>query len=631
MEKRNQHVEVEENSQNISINVQEECNNVLFESSSGNILDVRSDESNSMKCDQNDNIQNNIDNYDMTKYIEQVLCQNTIKFNFKRTGLTNILKDLKTIFPLIKTDYRSIMKTPRTTVLKFIGPGYYVNFNWENQIKLILSECSSLETVKIKLDCFIDGAAFQTDAICKSFWIILGRVLNKIFVIGLYNGRSHPKSFNIFLSDFVSKFKKLSSSKINIGGKEYQIKLGNFLLDTPAKASVKYVKGATGYHSCNECYVRGYRAENRMTFCNLDREKRTDETFRARLDIEHHMGTSILESEFHNLDMVKNFPPDYLHIVLLGGLRKMLNFLFIPPHSHLPLRVSREMTEKLQEIDPFIPSEYHRHMRSISELNLYHGHELRFFLLKIGIVALKNVIPSEFYKNFLFLHVGITILTDKILSKTHHEIAKVILRKFVETAMELYGTIMQTLIVHTISHLSDAVKFQGMPLDEFSTFPFECFLTNVKKLVHSPNKPLQQIHRRIAELLMRNESDEKKNSTLDKFKFVSNRDNTVINVSWDGKKLSTVGVRDRYLILKDGKICEVVKIFKQNDIPVFICNAFIIKGNLYSIPIESSKLHIFVCKNELGMFNFKVEFENILYKMIRIPYDEDYVFIPIKS
>ena len=133
---------MEENSQNISINVQEECNNVLFESSSGNILDVRSDESNSMKCDQNDNIQNNIDNYDMTKYIEQVLCQNTIKFNFKRTGLTNILKDLKTIFPLIKTDYRSIMKTPRTTVLKFIGPGYYVNFNWENQIKLILSECS---------------------------------------------------------------------------------------------------------------------------------------------------------------------------------------------------------------------------------------------------------------------------------------------------------------------------------------------------------------------------------------------------------------------------------------------------------------------------------------------------------
>ena len=119
------------------------------------------------------------------------------------------------------------------------------------------------------------------------------------------------------------------------------------------------------------------------------------------------------------------------------------------------------MTEKLQEIDPFIPSEYHRHMRSISELNLYHGHELRFFLLKIGIVALKNVIPSEFYKNFLFLHVGITILTDKDLSKTHHEIAKVILRKFVETAMELYGTVMQTLTVHTISHLSDAVKFQG--------------------------------------------------------------------------------------------------------------------------------------------------------------------------
>lgn len=404
----------------------------------------------------------------VTTFIEEVIYRNAVKFNFKRTGVSSVLKDLKQNFPLMKSDYRSVMSTPRHTITKVVDPGLYVNFDWQERVRSILTESLAPDNCSIKFDIFIDGICFQTDAIKRNFWVVLGRVLDKIFVIGLYNGRSHPKDFNLLLSDFVETFKEMSERKLYIEGKEYEIEIRNVILDSPAKAAVKYVKYPTGYSSCCECCVEGHREDGRITFTELDCTRRTDESFRARADIGHHNGSSIFESSFRELDMINNFPPDYLHVVLLGGLKKILTYLFIPPKSFLPFSAGRELTSKLLDMDKYVPSEFHRHLRPISELKQYHGHELRFFLLKVGIVALKGVIPNEYYLNFLYFHIGITILCDEDLATNYSEVAKLVLHKFVEKAMDLYGPVMQTLIVHTISHLADAVQYQGIISNNFN-------------------------------------------------------------------------------------------------------------------------------------------------------------------
>lgn len=53
--------------------------------------------------------------------------------------------------------------------------------------------------------------------------------------------------------------------------------------------------------------------------------------------------------------------------------------------------------------------------------------------------------------------------------------------------------------IHISTYVSDDTK-QFEPLDPFSAFPHENVLGQLKKLITSPNRPLQQIHNRLTEM-----------------------------------------------------------------------------------------------------------------------------------
>lgn len=78
------------------------------------------------------------------------------------------------------------------------------------------------------------------------------------------------------------------------------------------------------YFSCNFCCVEGIYDENRMSYADLNSPLRTNESFRNQDQEEHHNGKSILE-RLPDINMVKDFPNDYLHLILLGiPFRKLL-------------------------------------------------------------------------------------------------------------------------------------------------------------------------------------------------------------------------------------------------------------------------------------------------------------------
>lgn len=198
--------------------------------------------------------------------------------------------------------------------------------------------------------------------------------------------------------------------------------------------------------------------------------------------------------------MICNFPPDYLHCVLLGSLKKILRALFSSVKPILPVRYSKRVSSLLLQCHDFIPSEIHRKIRPLNDLNAYHGNELRVFLLKIGPVVLKNEIPYEYYRNFLLLHTAISILCDEEFCLSQNLLAEQLLKLFVSDSQIVYGNSFCVSVVHTHVHLAEAVRYQNSCLDEFSTFPFESYLTPIRNLLHGNNKPLQQIHRRLTEL-----------------------------------------------------------------------------------------------------------------------------------
>lgn len=66
----------------------------------------------------------------------------------------------------------------------------------------------------------------------------------------------------------------------------------------------------------------GEYTKHRMLFLETNPNLRTDNNFINRENEEHHLGTSIFERA--NVGMVSQFPLDYMHLVCLGVVKKML-------------------------------------------------------------------------------------------------------------------------------------------------------------------------------------------------------------------------------------------------------------------------------------------------------------------
>jgi len=106
---------------------------------------------------------------------------------------------------------------------------------------------------------------------------------------------------------------------------------------------------------------------------------------------------------------------DYMHLVCIGVVRKMLNVF---RNGVLPYRLSRrlvsELSDRLLSFRSFTPSEFARKPRSISDLNHWKATEYRNFLLYLSPAALIGILDKSRYKHFMLLHCGIYILASDL-------------------------------------------------------------------------------------------------------------------------------------------------------------------------------------------------------------------------
>lgn len=144
----------------------------------------------------------------------------------------------------------------------------------------------------------------------------------KIVVVGVYHGYNKPKPFNNFLQPFIDEAKNLGTYTFN--NVRIPICIRCILCDAPARNYCLGTKGFCGYHGCGRCEQEGEYVNNRMTFPDIDFTKRTDISFRNQSDPDHH------DSVFLQLpiDLIHQFPLDYLHTVCLGvGKKCVLQWL----------------------------------------------------------------------------------------------------------------------------------------------------------------------------------------------------------------------------------------------------------------------------------------------------------------
>ena len=457
-----------------------------------------------------DEVDNARQNNQNTPNFKEQIRTLALEHNVTHRAVDHILKILHPHHETLPLCARTLLRTPRSFSVEEICGGKYIHIGLKHNLEMLLETAAKYPGVrKIALNFNIDGLPIRNNSTNNSLWPILGMIRyeerQKPFCIGLYLGQSKPNSIRSYLEPFIEEFKSMSQSSFDISGQQYiiDVKKCLFICDTPARAFLKGILGHNSTYGCDKCTVKGtWLSQHRKTvFLSTTAPLRTDESFRLRKQEEHH------QSEFQDcvtlieelqVDMIKQFPSDYMHLACLGVTRRLCSLWksgrnTVRQGTHQLQRISALISESVK----LLPSEFSRKTRAIMHSERWKATECRLFLLYLGPIVLKNVIPDPLYKHFLLLACSMLILTSN--NKTKYSKAREYLKRFVEEFPKLYGEECMTYNAHSILHLIEDVEEHG-PVDSFSCFPFENHLAAIKRLVRAPNHTLQQIYARLMEL-----------------------------------------------------------------------------------------------------------------------------------
>ena len=266
---------------------------------------------------------------------------------------------------------------------------------------------------------------------------------------------------------------------------------------------LKNIKSHTGFYSCERCEIRGNSVDHRLVFpfSNPLARFRNDREFKAQAYPEHQKGVSQIVRSGIDISLIDAFPLDYMHLVCLGVVKKILTFLNDRGNaiSLAPEDLST-LSERLEGLK--MPREFARQPRSLKDLRRFKATEFRQFLLYTGPVFLKDLLETFEYKHFLYLMVGISVLLDEdaTFRLEHLSFAQENILNFVRYAEPIYGKNFMSYNTHCLIHIADDVAHFNCSLNDISAFPFEDHLMKLKKYVRKGDKPIVQMIKKIKAL-----------------------------------------------------------------------------------------------------------------------------------
>ena len=416
-----------------------------------------------------------------------------------RVVVTQVLKALHPHFPELPLDARTLLGVPSVVPISTHNGGSYSFLDLKSLLQSATWIRDDVLIVKMQFNC--DGIPpFRSSPL--QCWILscrlVGSAVSKVFPVVLYVGRTKPDE-DYFFGKFIADLNEVLDEGIFVNDRLRRFEVHSFICDAPARS---FCRGTVGHNhrlACERCRAEGTFNNRRMSYPTTSSSLRTDVSIRipTEEDEEHRPRVSPL-LRVAGLNMVDDFVLDYLHLCLLGVMRKLLFFWMKGPSPRT--RLSRlqklQISERLESIANFIPSCFSRRSRSLASLAYWKGSEYRTFLLYTGPVVLKGILDQAVYRNFLLFSSAMWLLLESDYPD-HQRIdtASHLLELFVEHSRDLYGSVFLSYNVHSLLHLCDDVRHKGSP-DLWSAFPFESFLYQVKRCIRQGKSPLVQIAKR---------------------------------------------------------------------------------------------------------------------------------------
>ena len=138
-----------------------------------------------------------------------------------------------------------------------------------------------------------------------------------------------------------------------------------------APAFVEQIKSHSGYSGCDKCTQPGVW-KGKMTFPETTAPLRTYVQFNEMQDEDRHIGASPLVSR--NIGILGQFPIDYMHLVCLDVMRRLLNLSGLLP-TRLKSSIVNDISSVLIGLQGFIPNEFARKPRSLRDVDRWKATE----------------------------------------------------------------------------------------------------------------------------------------------------------------------------------------------------------------------------------------------------------------
>lgn len=385
---------------------------------------------------------------------------------------------------------RTLLNIPQVAISK-IEPGEYIHFNIEEKICRVLSRFpvtsfpSSLEIDFSTDGCYLDRSGNI------HIWPIQCKLVNikytRPIVVGIYKGPTKSNDPNLFFKEFIADIKKiLSNGSVSYHSNKLPIRLKCFIADALARAFILNHRGYTSNQLCSKCKISGVRYEERYIFRGTNHCLRTDEEYITCLDKDHYKGKSPLS--MLPIGMVSQVPYEYMHLVRLGVMKKLLSAWVYRKYSRFSKLSAQAITficTRLKTLKAYCPSMILQDVLDHSTRMKYKATEFRQFLLYTGPIVTYGILKQQVYAHFLFFHVAIRILASTSSSEEYLDFADCALQKFVSRSENFYGPTFCSYNVHGLTHLTNDVRQLG-PLDSFSAFPYENNMTIFRKFCRKP-------------------------------------------------------------------------------------------------------------------------------------------------
>lgn len=602
----------------------------------------------------NTSIQNDSKSNCSVEYIQK-LSNWATKYNIKGNSLNALLEIQRNEpgYSNLPKDCRTLLKTPRTTKIRNVEPGLYHHFGLNIALSLFVQSLNGHAPNYISVKVGIDGLPISKSS-SSQIWPILCMFKSdknmtydtQVYPVGAYHGNEKPFCSNDFLKDFIEEVVPLIDEGFvdDISNTTIQIQVVAIICDAPAKSFVLKTKGHSGYYSCTKCTQKGASKHRRVYFQDLEAPLRTHHSFINQEQEQYHVGTTDL-IELPNFDLVKCFPLDYMHLICLGVVKKLLTmWLFLKKGTRrLPHHIVESVSEKLVQLKDYTPSEFARKPRALMEANRWKATELRQFLLYTGPIVLKDKLDYPLYLNFMTLSVSLSIMLSQNYHKTYLNYADALLKWFVNNFAVVYGKMYISHNVHALIHLKSDVEKFG-PLDECSAFPFENYMFAIKQLLtRKPDKPLQQFARRYAEQISTagtevNSSKAvlKENTYTVKNSHINGPvlDNNIFVLQYSYVTLPkfslSVSSGNNCCQLYDNSIVVVYNIVKDLNSLYIVGKKFTEVRDFYLEPCPSSKFGVYFVENPSGVVQSLQSWDvkHISMKCLLYPYKNGFVIYP---